>query len=534
MNPQKEKPQNYNNIDTANSNLNLTEGAKYLIKKNMKGILEIVLEDVNNFKQPLNLKIKSLSVLNNLIKACGSSLENYVDKILNSIYNKFEEDEEFNKQLENVANMLGLTIDQSIIIPILLKHIQEIESKNSFQPLLSRLKILSYILQKVTNITNESVTLILKTLKVLDLFNIPENIFSKNILISLYFIYDSIISNLQKECKNFRKEFLLPLLLLQSLPETKQIHEAVKKTILKLAENNGFTSVEDLYSLELEDILSHFNETHITWNKSSPDRFAFDTYIKNGGAALEKHWYEILVIISQTTEPVKDLEMKMDMICLLDFLIDNQEVNYQLKSFMDYIIPEILLPSCAWKSQRPSYKVRKAALVCLIKIFKGNLCEKETSIGLFTEFFNVLKQALDDDWDPEIRFLAINLLREYFIFNGEEFSEENLREYYPVLLKRLDDSQDANRIAVCIIITIFFKCCKRVKMSDTILDYVLNTSFIHLDDPNEKVREAIFGFLKDSINVCKDILLKIANRNMNIFTHKSMIDRLLEIANNSA
>lgn len=510
---------------------NLGEGAKYLINKNMKGILEIVLEDINNFKQPLNLKIKSLSILNNLIKACGSSLEPYVEKILNSIYNKSEEDEEFNRQLENIANMLGLTIDQSILIPLLIKHIQEIESKNSYQPLLARLKILSFILQRVTNISNESVSLILKALKFLDLFNMPENIFSNSILISLYRIYDSIISNLQTECKNFRKEFLLPLLLLQSLPETRSIHEAAKKTILKLAENNGFSSVEDLYSLELEDILSHFNETHISWNKSSPERFAFDTYVKNGGAALEKHWYEILVIISQTTEPVKDLEMKMDMICLMDSLIENSEVNFQLKNYMDYIIPEILLPSSAWKSQRPSYKVRKAALVCLIKIFQKKLCEIETSIGLFTEFFNVLKQALDDDWDPEIRFLAINLLREYFNFNKEEFSEDNLREYYPVLMKRLDDSQDANRIAVCVILSTFFQCCKRVKMSDTVMDFVLNTSFIHLDDPNEKVREAVFGFLKDSIYVCKEIFLTIANRNMNVFTHRSMIDRLLEVAN---
>lgn len=511
-------------------NHTLTENAKYLIKKNMKGILEIVLEDINNFKQPTNLKIKSLSVLNNLIKACGSALEPYVDRILNSIYNRFEEEEEINKQLENIANMLGLTIEQNILIPLVLKHISELESKNSYQPLLNRLKILSFILQKVSNISNESVSMILKSLKVLDIFNMPENLYHSNILISLYVIYDSIISNLQLECKKFRKEFLLPLLLLQSLPETKSIHDKAKKTICKLAENNGFDSVEDLYSLELEDILAHFNDSHIHWNKNSPERFAFDTYIKNGGNALEKHWYEILVIISQTTEPVKDLEMKMDMICLMDNLIDNPEVNFQLKNFMDYIIPEILLPSSAWKSQRPSYKVRKAALVCMIKIFKKNLCENETCTTLFNEFFNVLKQALDDDWDPEIRYLAINLLREYFLFNKENFSEDNLREYYPILLKRLDDSQDANRIAVCAIISIFFECCKRVKMSDTVIDYVLNTSFIHLDDPNEKVREAVFGFLKDSIFVCKEVFMKIAERNINVFTHKSMIDRLLEHA----
>ena len=508
------------------------DGAKYLIRKNMKPILDSTLEDINNFKQPLNLKAKSLTILLNLIKACGIKLEPYIDRILNSLYSRIDDDEDINKLCENIANIIGLNIDQSILIPLLFRHINELESKHTFQPLNSRLKIISNVLQMIANINFDSVNMIIKGMNSLDLFNIPDNPFIKSILNSLHLIYKSIIYNLKTDCVKFHSNLFLPLLLLQSLPESSIIHNDVKITITKLSENCGFTSLEDLYSLELSVILEKFSESHKSWNKNSPDRFAFDTYTKNGGGALEKHWMDILIIISHSIEAVKDLEMRMDMICLLDSLIENKEVNEQLKCYMEFIVPEILLPCCAWKSQRPSYKVRKASFVCLIKIFKLNLIDNFTTMNFFKEYINVLKQSLDDDWDPEIRYLSINLLKEFFNFTKNNLNEENLFELYPLLLKRLDDSQDANRIAVCEILNIYFNICKRIKISEGTYEYIINNSFIHLDDPNEKVRNAVFEFLKEALNIYKETFIKIANKNLNIFTHISLINRLLDIINN--
>lgn len=507
------------------------DGAKYIIRKNMRAILDATLEDIMNFKQPNNLKVKSLSVLYYLIKACGSQLEPFCDKILNSLYGRIDEDEEIIKQCENIANILGLTIDQGILIPLMIKHINELESKHTYQPLNSRLKILSNILQKITNISSESVSMILKGMQALDLFNMPDNPFVKPILSSLHLIYKSLIFNLENDCVKFHSDLFLPLLLLQSLPESKEIHKEVKITMEKLSENCGFHSLEDLFSLELQVVLDKFKDSHLKWNKNSPDRFAFDTYTKNGGAALEKHWIDILNIISHCTEAVKDLEIRMDMVCLMENLIENKEVNEQLKPFMEFIVPEILLPCCAWKSQRPSYKVRKASLVCLIKIFKYGLIDEETSIGFFKEFMNVLKQALDDDWDPEIRFLSIKLMKEFCLINKNSFNEENMFELYPVLLKRLDDSQDANRIEMCGILEVYFQICQRVKVSESTYDYIINTSFIHLDDPNEIVRDAVFGFLKEALKVYPETFKKIANKNLHVFTHGSLIHRLLESLN---
>jgi len=507
------------------------DGAKYIIRKNMRAILDATLDDIMNFKQANNLKVKSLCVLYHLIKACGSQLEPFTDKILNSLYGRIDEDEELIKQCENIANILGLTIEQGILIPLLIKHINELESKQTFQPLNSRLKILSNILQKITNISTDSVNMILKGMHNLDLFNMPENQYVKPILSSLHLIYKSIIFNLKNDCVKFHSDLFFPLLLLQSLPESKELHKEVKSTMEKLSENCGFESLEELYSLELHMLLEKFKDSHKNWNKNTPDRFAFDTYTKNGGNALEKHWIDILNIISHCTEAIKDLEMRMDMVCLLETLIENKEINEQIKAYMEFIVPEILLPCCAWKSQRPSYKVRKAALVCLIKIFKYQLIDEETSLSFFKEFLNVLKQAMDDDWDPEIRYLSIKLMKEFIFMNKDSFNEENILELYPILLKRLDDSQDANRIEMCSILEIFFQIYQRVKVSESTYDYIINTSFIHLDDPNEKIREAVMGFLIEALKVYPETFRKIANKNLNVFTHGSYIHRLLEKLN---
>ena len=61
-------------------------------------------------------------------------------------------------------------------------------------------------------------------------------------------------------------------------------------------EPNGLTSREGMRLMRL--LSTSFD----------PDRFAFDTYVRNGGIALEKHWIDILLIISKCCEADKDIE----------------------------------------------------------------------------------------------------------------------------------------------------------------------------------------------------------------------------------
>jgi hypothetical protein len=329
------------------------DNAKFLIRKNLKGILEVVLEEINDFKQPNNMKLKSISVLFYLVKACGSLLSPHMEKILNTLYCYLESEEELSKKCEETAQILGLCTDQNIILPLIVKHLSETEIKNSYQPMFCRLKLLSNVVNKMVNINNENFELIVKLINTLDIFNMPsDGAFTKRILFYTYKLFNSLTLNLGKLCKVYHENLFFPLLLLGSLPDTVSIHSEVKKTLLNLSEFCGFNSIEQLYSLELGCVLEKFNSTHKLWRRNSPDRFAFDTYVRNGGIALDKHWIDILMIISQCCEAAKDLEMRIDMMVLLENILDSQDLQDQIRNYIEFIIPEILLPASAWKALR--------------------------------------------------------------------------------------------------------------------------------------------------------------------------------------
>ena len=502
--------------------------SKYLIRKNMKGILDSVLEEINDFKQPSHLKLKSISVLFNLVKACGVLITPYLEKILFCLYFHIENEEEISKKCEETAQVIGLCTDQNVVIPLIVKHLSEMDIKNTSQPLYCRLKVLSCVLTKIVNVSNETVSAVIRLMNQLDIFNFSENIFMKQILFYTFKLYRSFVFNLGKNCVVFHNEFFFPLLLLQSLPDTVQFHADVHSTIKLLAESCGFNCVEDLYSLELALVLEKFRDSHKQWRRNSPDRFAFDTYVRNGGAALDKHWIDVLMIVSKCSEPEFDIEIRMDMMVLLDSVVDNPILQDQIKTYVDFMIPEIFIPATSWRSARPNYKVRKAAMVCMIKLFKNNLIGVDSAKNFFNDILHILKSSLEDDWDPELRFLSINLLKNLLIKCIDVLTSEQLVEVYPNLIKRLDDSQDSNRIQTCDVFCLFFQIARNKKISESIYDYIINTSFIHLDDANENVRIAVYKFLTEASKIYTDVFVKIADKNLPNFTHKSILNEILD------
>merc|ERR1740129_255778 len=111
----------------------------------------------------------------------------------------------------------------------------------------------------------------------------------------------------------------------------------------------------------------------------------------------------------------------------------------------------------------------------------------------------VLKNCLDDSWSPDNRLLACLVLGCTLVDLQAEISGEQLREVYPELLKRLDDSNDKIRVAVCEALSVFFKCLPP-NWSRTLFEYILKTLFIHLDDPNPEIQQGIYGVLEAAVH----------------------------------
>merc|ERR1719240_783063 len=118
---------------------------------------------------------------------------------------------------------------------------------------------------------------------------------------------------------------------------------------------------------------------------------------------------------------------------------------------------------------------------------------------LFPDLLPVLKSCLDDSFSPDNRLIACLVLKGTLNELQAEINGEQLREIYPELLKRLDDSNDKIRVAICEALAVFFKCMPP-KWSRSLFEYILRTLFVHLDDPNPEIQQAVYGVLEAAVH----------------------------------
>ena len=117
--------------------------------------------------------------------------------------------------------------------------------------------------------------------------------------------------------------------------------------------------------------------------------------------------------------------------------------------------------------------------------------------------------CLEDDWENELRWASMVLLKYLLPFLKDVFDREDYIEVYPEMIKRLDDAQDGIRIETCLVFEIFFDQLPD-PWSGSLYDYCVKTIFIHLDDQNEQVQKAVLAVLKKASRVQQSDFIQIA------------------------
>merc|ERR1719284_2025478 len=110
-----------------------------------------------------------------------------------------------------------------------------------------------------------------------------------------------------------------------------------------------------------------------------------------------------------------------------------------------------------------------------------------------------------------------------------DISAEQLREVYPELLKRLDDSNDKIRVAVCEALSVFFKCLPP-KWSRSLYEYILRTLFVHLDDPNPEIQQGIYGVLEAAVHQDYATFMQEAKAASAKSSHPRLCEELVRLA----
>ena len=108
--------------------------------------------------------------------------------------------------------------------------------------------------------------------------------------------------------------------------------------------------------------------------------------------------------------------------------------------------------------------------------------------------------------------------------------DQPVAELYPSLLKRLDDSSDDVRYAVCKAFRSFFGSAPVTAFRGTCIDYTLDQLFVHLDDMDPAIQAQVFEVIKATVPIDAPRVAKKATGMRAAHRSPKYLDQLIELA----
>lgn len=148
-------------------------------------------------------------------------------------------------------------------------------------------------------------------------------------------------------------------------------------------------------------------------------------------------------------------------------------------------------------------------MACTYTLLERGLASKPCLFQTGPQILPVLKSCLDDD-DATTRNLVCLALQYLFMALPNSLSDQAVNELYPEILKRLDDSNDLVRRSGCATFIGLLGCAQKDSFKGTPIDYSLDCLFVHLDDPEREIQEAVYRAIEATIPIDQSLVLKKA------------------------
>jgi len=290
----------------------------------------------------------------------------------------------------------------------------------------------------------------------------------------------------------------------------------------------------ELYEEHLRSRLAELlaGADHELWEERSPRRHVIETLLRNSGAAAAPHLVVLAPVLSRQASPEDaSVPARIDILGLVHFLVTQDEpaIAGTLREHAPLFLEGVLLPNCVWKAGQSNQKIRMAGMYCIHAMLQRKLLEPVALNSAFADLLPIVKSCLDDSWSPDTRMIACLVLTCMLSELQAELSSEQLREIYPDMLKRLDDSNDKIRAVVCEALCMFFKCLPP-KWSRSLYEYILRTLFVHLDDPNPEIQQGIYGVLEAAVHQDYTTFAQEARTAIAKSSHPRTCEELLRLA----
>ncbi|CAK9015368.1 Dynein axonemal assembly factor 5 (HEAT repeat-containing protein 2) [Durusdinium trenchii] len=270
----------------------------------------------------------------------------------------------------------------------------------------------------------------------------------------------------------------------------------------------------------------------VLWEDTSPNRHILETLLRNSGAAVAEHVGSLMPVLARQASPEDaSASARVDLLGLVHFLVNEEDEGLAeaIRANSLALLDGVLLPNCSWRPGQSNGKIRRGGMVCVHSLLRRHLVPPAVLNEVFVDLMPILKSCLDDSWSPDNRMIACLVLSCTLGDLQAEINGEQLREVYPELLKRLDDSNDKIRVAVCEALDVFFKCLPH-NWSRTLFEYILRNLFVHLDDPNPEIQQGIYTVLQSAVHQDYQTFLKEAQSAAAKSSHPRLCEELVRLA----
>lgn len=258
------------------------DDTRYIVGKYTSKLVDSIFKDLNEFALKTYLKEKSLCQLYALIVCVEGAIKPHTEKLLKNVIYKLilDEEPEISRRVYKVAELLGLYVDTDFILPMMISHLTDTESKSVPRFVSSCLTAFSAVMTNTTvRFAKQMEGFMEQVIKLLvssDFLN-SEN---EDVLERTFRVTANLIHAAGHINKAHQHALFKILLQLGSSPQMTSLKPQVDQTMDILARSVGLEDGSDLFSVELSHLIDEMKENYEKWGKHSSERFIFDLLVR--------------------------------------------------------------------------------------------------------------------------------------------------------------------------------------------------------------------------------------------------------------
>ncbi|CCI41676.1 unnamed protein product [Albugo candida] len=484
----------------------------------------------------VQVKEKYLKISGVYYALIGLHLNKFLEKILNALSAICQDEEPvIIDAVRQICIILGKYADQELVLSSLLQMLDGKKAGTDTSHHRARgLTLLGMTIEGMEDFRDcrNDLNIVLEALMTMTLqYSDAES------LMELAYVVASIVDKaasfiMKDEQRLFRVFWILNHIMAVS-PDASLAYRSAHDTLTR-SSNTTNRSFKQLYEHFQQQLLEgmHINREKPTqWVKSDKEYLIFDFVCRHGGNFVANNIEELIPVILLHLKSATEPSLRLAFLALLQTLLESEDSNKAFIGYSRTIISDGITPNIIWRGGREAATIRKVAMACLYTLFRHQLAEQSCLFETAPEIFPILKSLLDD-FDANTRHLVCLTFEYLFAALPGRLGEEPVHQLYSDLLKRLDDSSDIVRKAACKTFIAFFQASPPEYFAGTIIDYILNNLFIHLDDPDENIQSAIFQVLQHATRINAALVMEKAKENQSRHRSPHYCNQLIELIQN--